>query len=88
MKILLAEYDRRSITLSPVMNWGSLQIDLNICQATYDGQQLHLTPKEYRVLELLLRCHGYVLSRSEIIEKLWSFEEPPEEDAVKALSSV
>ncbi len=76
---------RGNITLSPVMNWGNLQIDLNICQATYNGQPLHLTPKEYRLLELLLRCHGCVLSRSEIIEKLWSFEEPPEEDAVKAI---
>ncbi|MDM9381364.1 response regulator transcription factor [Chlorogloeopsis sp. ULAP01] len=76
---------RGNTTLSPVMEWGSLQIDPNICQATYEGKPLHLTPKEYRLLELLLRRNGCILSRSNILENLWSFEEPPEEDAVKAI---
>ncbi|RUR86676.1 response regulator transcription factor [Chlorogloeopsis fritschii PCC 9212] len=52
---------RGNTTLSPVMKWESLQIDPNICQATYEDQPLHLTPKEYRLLELLLRRNGCVL---------------------------
>lgn len=71
--------------LSPVMQWENLQINPNICQATYKGQRLQLTPKEYRLLELLLRHSNRVLSRCEILEKLWSFDDPPEEDAVKTL---
>jgi DNA-binding response OmpR family regulator len=76
---------RGHTALSPVIEWENLQLDPNMCQVTYEGQPLHLTPKEYRLLELLLRRNGCVLSRGEILENLWSFEDPPEEDAVKAL---
>jgi DNA-binding response OmpR family regulator len=76
---------RGNTALSPVIEWGNLQLDPNMCQVTYEGQPIHLTPKEYRLLELLLRRNGSVISRGEILENLWSFEDPPEEDAVKAL---
>ena len=76
---------RGNSSLSPVMQWGNLQIDPNTCQATYESRPLQLTPKEYRLLELLLRNGVRVLSRRVILENLWSFEDPPEDDAVKAL---
>ncbi|MCG8363806.1 MAG: helix-turn-helix domain-containing protein, partial [Pseudanabaenales cyanobacterium] len=44
---------------------------------------IHLTPKEYGLLELLLRNGRRVLSRSVMIEHVWSLESPPEEHAVK-----
>jgi two-component system, OmpR family, response regulator len=62
-----------------------LCLDPNTTEANYKEQSLKLTPKEYRLLELFLRHGSRVLNRSEIMENLWSFEEPPEEDAVKAL---
>ena len=76
---------RGSTSLSPVLEWEKLQLDPNLCQATYSGQLLQLTPKEYRLLELLLRHGGRVLDRSTIIDNIWSFDDPPEKDAVKAL---
>jgi DNA-binding response OmpR family regulator len=76
---------RGSTSLSPILEWENLQLDTNTCQATYKNQPLQLTPKEYRLLELLIRNSGRVLNRSKILENLWSFEEPPEEDAVKAV---
>jgi DNA-binding response OmpR family regulator len=76
---------RGNVALTPVLEWQNLQLDPNACKATYKNQPLQLTPKEYRLLELLLRRNGCVLSRGEILENLWSFDDPPEEDAVKAL---
>lgn len=76
---------RGSSSLSPELEWESLWLDPNLCQATYEGQLLQLTPKEYRLLELLLQHGGQVLNRSVIIDTIWSFDEPPEEHAVKAL---
>ena len=76
---------RGNCSLSPVMEWENLQLDPNSCQVTYEDRPLHLTPKEYRLLELLLRHGSCVLSRSQILDNLWSFYDPPEEDAVKAL---
>jgi two-component system, OmpR family, response regulator len=70
---------------SAVMEWGALHVDPNTCQATYGEELLQLTPKEYCLVELLIRAGRRVTSRNQIIDNLWSFEEPPTEDAVKAL---
>ncbi len=76
---------RRGTTLStPTLSWGNLRCDPITYEVTYNDQTLHLTPKEYSVLELLLRNGRRVLSRSVIIDSLWSNENPPEEETVKA----
>ena len=69
---------------SPVLNWQGLSLDTNTCKVAYENKALKLTPKEYRLLELFLRNGNKLLSRSKILENLWSFEEPPDEDTVKA----
>jgi DNA-binding response OmpR family regulator len=61
-----------------------LSLDTNTCEVTYQDRALKITPKEYRLLELFLRNGNRLLSRSKILENLWSFEEPPDEDTVKA----
>ena len=75
---------RGSTSSSPVLEWGSLRLDTSTCDVTYKDQLLQITPKEYRLLELFLSRGCRVFSRSAIIENLWSFEEPPGEDTVKA----
>jgi two-component system, OmpR family, response regulator len=75
---------RGSASLPAVLEWGSLHLDPNTCEVSYGSVPLAVTPKEYRLLELFLRSSSSVLSRSAIIENLWSFEEPPDEDSVKA----
>lgn len=74
---------RGNSTLPPILELEHLRLDPNQCRVTYLEQPLHLTPKEYALLELLLRNRGRVLSRSVIIEHLWSFEDPPGEETVK-----
>ena len=39
-----------------------------------DGNQVKVTPIEYRILELLLRNKGRVFSIDEIYEKVWKEE--------------
>ena len=76
---------RRGIAfMSPILQWENLSLDTNTCKVTYKDQDLKLTPKEYRLLELFLRNGNKLLSRSKILENLWSFEEPPDEDTIKA----
>ncbi|MDV2994085.1 MAG: Response regulator MprA [Chroococcidiopsis sp. SAG 2025] len=76
---------RGGSSLPPAMKSGNLSLDVNTREVTYKGCPLRLTPKEYRLLELFMRSGSKVLSRSAILENLWSFDEPPDEDAVKAL---
>jgi diguanylate cyclase (GGDEF)-like protein len=75
---------RGNSTLPPVLEWGNLRLDPSTCEVTYGSQALHLSPKEYGVLELFLRNKQRVFSRSKIIDHLWSFEDPPEEDTIKS----
>ena len=76
---------RRSDTpRTPVLEVGALRLDPSSCQVTYDGQVLDLTPKEYNLLELLLRNPTRVFSRGNIIEHLWTFDDPPQEETVKS----
>jgi DNA-binding response OmpR family regulator len=63
---------------------GGLKLNPSTYEVTYNNQPLHLTPKEYSLLELFLRSGRRVLSRSLLIEHIWSLEAPPSEDTVKA----
>ncbi|MHC5777752.1 response regulator transcription factor [Nostoc sp.] len=75
---------RRGITIfPPVFEWENLRLAPSNCEVTYNGQPVHLTPKEYRILELFLRHSHQVFHRSEILKHLWSFEEPPGEETIK-----
>ncbi|WP_017326486.1 response regulator transcription factor [Synechococcus sp. PCC 7336] len=75
---------RRGIAAQPpVLERGLLRLDPSTCQVTYDLEPLNLTPKEYSLLELLMRNGDRIFSRSAILDRLWSFEEPPDEEAVK-----
>ncbi|MBZ8180649.1 response regulator transcription factor [Oscillatoria salina] len=74
---------RGKINLLPVLTWGALCLDPSNCQVTYQGELLYLTPKEYSLLELLLRQQGRLISRETIIDRLWSFDDPPSEATVK-----
>ena len=74
---------RGAADLTMFLECGLLQLNPNTYEVTYAGELLHLTPKEYRILELLLRHRDRTFSKAEIIEHLWSFAEPPNEETVK-----
>jgi DNA-binding response OmpR family regulator len=74
---------RGSQVASPVLEWGDLYLNPSTCEVGYGENPIHLTPKEYALLELLLRNGRRVLSRSVMIEHVWSLESPPEEHTVK-----
>jgi diguanylate cyclase (GGDEF)-like protein len=73
---------RGSSTLLTVLTWEKLQLDPDACQVTYDGKILHLTPKEYKILELFLRNPRRIFSRSAILDHIWLSGQFPQEDAV------
>ncbi len=74
---------RRGSVSAPILEWGNLHLNPSTYEVSYEDQSLHLTPKEYSLLELLLRNGRRVLSRHLIIEHIWSLKDPPEEDTIK-----
>jgi DNA-binding response OmpR family regulator len=73
---------RGSSTLPTVLTWEKLQLDPEASQVTYGGKFLHLTPKEYGILELFLRNPQRIFSRSAILKRIWSNDDFPQELAV------
>ncbi len=53
---------------------GDLVIDTARHEARREGKPLHLRPKEYDLLEYLVRNRGIGLSRDTILEKVWGWD--------------
>jgi DNA-binding response OmpR family regulator len=73
---------RSKAVTSSVMVWENLTFDAIHAKVTVAEAQLHLTPKEYCLLELFLFNPKRIFSRSVILDKLWDFAESPGELAV------
>jgi DNA-binding response OmpR family regulator len=71
-------------TMTPVLQWGSLQLNPFTYEVTYQRSPIRLTPKEFALLEALLRYGRRVLSRPAMIEQAWPNQDPPEADTVKS----
>jgi DNA-binding response OmpR family regulator len=68
----------------PILSWGDLLLNPSTCEVTYGDRPLHLTTKEYELLELLLRDSQHVFNSEEILDRLWSSEEFPVEATVRS----
>lgn len=62
---------------APVLRVADLEIDTALRAARRGGKPLELTPKEYTVLEYLVRHQGRVMSRTLIAEYAWGFHFDP-----------
>ena len=67
----LARRDDRSRPV--ILAEGDLRLDPAAKRAWRAATELHLSPKEFSLLELFLRHPGNVLTRSQIIEEVWDF---------------
>ena len=67
----LARRDDRSRPV--LLNVGDLKLDPASKRAWRGDHELDLSPKEFALLELLLRNPGVVLTRSQIIDAVWDF---------------
>lgn len=60
-----------------------LELDLLTRTALRGGMTIDLLPREYALLELLMRNEGRVLTKSVLLEKVWSFNFDPQSSVVE-----
>ena len=53
---------------------GNLTMDVKSHVVTRDGKEITLLPKEFSILEYLLRNKGNVVSREQIEDRIWNYE--------------
>jgi DNA-binding response OmpR family regulator len=63
---------------------ADLTLDPASRQAIRGGREIRLSPTEYRLLELLMRRPGRVVSRTAIVEAVWGLENDIEENTLDA----
>lgn len=68
--------------VTETLTWLDLCLNPVSGEVTWNGQSLGVTATEYKLLELFLRNPQRVFSRSAIIDRLWSFDDSPTENAV------
>ncbi|HEX3684929.1 MAG TPA: response regulator transcription factor [Bryobacteraceae bacterium] len=62
---------RRSASLPDLLRVGDIYIDTETQEVSRDGQRVRLTPTEFKLLALLAREAGRVVTRERISEELW-----------------
>jgi DNA-binding response OmpR family regulator len=78
MEVLLARIrsvSRRGAIPRPTcLEVADVKLNVASREVTRGGQALNLTPREYMLLELLMRNAGRALSRDAIVESVWGFD--------------
>jgi DNA-binding response OmpR family regulator len=70
----LRAVSRRGAIPRPVcLEVADVKLDPASWEVTRGGQQVNLTPREYSLLELLMRNPGRVIGRETILESVWGY---------------
>ena len=65
---------RRAAAIAPegaVLCFGRIEIDLEKRIVKVEGEEVHLTPNEYRLLQVLIRYPGKVLTQRQLLNEVW-----------------
>jgi DNA-binding response OmpR family regulator len=69
--------------LPPVLERAGVLLDLPRHQVSRDGRHIPLSPKEFAVLEVLMRAEGAIVSAEDLLEKAWDEHADPFTNAVR-----
>ncbi len=69
-RVLLKRYQKSEESVQH-LRYADLEMDLKAKVVTRNGSEINLTPKEFNLLEYMLRNPERVLSRMEISEEVW-----------------
>jgi len=71
----LIKRSNQTILDAQVLKFADLEMDLNSSLVSRAGQMIHLTSKEFQLLEYFLRNQEKVISKAEIAENIWEVED-------------
>jgi two-component system KDP operon response regulator KdpE len=71
MRVALRHSEQSGAAASPVIEVGPLRLDLEARVVTLNGDEVHLTPIEYKLLVLLAKHAGKVLTHRQILKEVW-----------------
>jgi two-component system KDP operon response regulator KdpE len=81
----LRAVQRRAVPIddAPVVDTADFTIDLVAKRATARGEPVHLTPKEWQFVELLVRNPGKLVSQRQVLQEVWGPQYERETDYLR-----
>ncbi|ABI76179.1 DNA-binding response regulator [Hyphomonas neptunium ATCC 15444] len=76
---------RRQTNAEPpvtVLKAGDLEMNLLTRKVTRAGKKIDLQPREFRLLEYLMRHAGQVVTRTMLLEKVWDYNFDPQTNVI------
>lgn len=67
---------------APRLQVGDLEMDLLARRVFRGGTEIELQPREFRLLEYLLRHAGQVVTRTMLLEKVWDYTFDPQTNVI------
>lgn len=67
----------------PPLEVGDLSLDRAHRTVTRGGQRIEVSPREFEVLQALAEARGAVLSRAELLRRVWGIEFDPQTNVVE-----
>jgi two-component system OmpR family response regulator len=65
------------VPMQTVLKVGDLEMDLTRRTVTRAGRRIDLQPREFKLLEYLVRHAGHVVTRTMLLENIWDFHFDP-----------
>lgn len=69
---------------STTLSSNGLSLDLLARTVSREGKKIDLQPKEFALLEYLLRNEGHIVSKTMIMERVWDYNFDPHTNVVEA----
>ncbi len=66
-----------------ILKYGDIKLNPYTLQVKYGSKEIVLTLKESQLLELLIKRNGMIVSKENIIEKLWGYDTDAEDNRVE-----
>ena len=76
---------RQGPEVPPVLRHGALSLDPATREVVFRGEQRRLSPREFAVLHEFLRRPGMILSRGELEQRIYGWNEEVESNAIEFL---
>ena len=65
-----------------VLRYDDLMMDLLARRVERDGRAIDLQPREFKLLEVLMRHAGQVMTRTMLLEKVWDYRFDPQTNVI------
>ncbi len=84
LRALLRRPGGSAVAVGNTLIAGDLELDPVKYRLTRDGKDIHLTPKDFALLEFFLRNPDHVFSVQTILSRVWSYESEASPEGLRA----